>query len=316
MYLPKEIHVVSRCADSKLFGYRRTLTARDRLCGICASTPRHVKDLTEKFRIPSEMITLIPHGVSGEDYQYAATKFCTKTGPIRLGFLGRIEHNQKGVMFLPRIARLLNKMKIDFTLDIAGRGVHEKDLHSALHRIVPCNRLCFHGSLSRSNVPSFFRPIDILLFPSLHEGFGFVLIEAMIAGCVPIASRLDGVTDYIIKDGTSGILCPVGDAKSFSDKVALLHNRRDILQQYTVAARERAKEMFSIEKMVDGYATFLKGTQMTHLPTFKPRPWSQFLNPDINVRRYNNRLIPQQMQVSLKRSIRRILFKARLSIKY
>jgi glycosyltransferase involved in cell wall biosynthesis len=57
----------------------------------------------------------------------------------------------------------------------------------------------------------YYRAADAFVLTSLREGLPNALLEAMASGLPCIASRLPGVTDAIIEDGTSGLLVPPGD---------------------------------------------------------------------------------------------------------
>jgi hypothetical protein len=55
---------------------------------------------------------------------------------------------------------------------------------------------------------------DVFLFPSKYEGYPIALIEAMAGGCIPVASRLPGITDSIIQDGVNGLLFSIGNVQA------------------------------------------------------------------------------------------------------
>jgi glycosyltransferase involved in cell wall biosynthesis len=61
-------------------------------------------------------------------------------------------------------------------------------------------------------VEDYFRAADIFVMPSLREGFGMVVIEAMACELPVVATRLAGVTDTVVNDGDNGLLVPPGDA--------------------------------------------------------------------------------------------------------
>ena len=93
---------------------------------------------------------------------------------------------------------------------------------------------------------------DVFLFPSRFEGFGKTLIEAMAGGCVPVASRLPGITDWILEDGVSGLLFPVGDVKRAAAHLLDLYNDRNRLTTMRGNARDAASK-FSLDRMADSY---------------------------------------------------------------
>lgn len=110
-HLPENIRVMSRCANAFDHGYQITLSGRARLARIIATTPRLKNDLINLYGADGKKIELIPNGISPERFNSAAEKLRGNKKAIRLGFMGRLEHNQKGVLFLPDIMRYLEKKK-------------------------------------------------------------------------------------------------------------------------------------------------------------------------------------------------------------
>jgi len=70
------------------------------------------------------------------------------------------------------------------------------------------------GVLSRTEVAELLRAADIFVFPTRREGFGAVLLEAVMCGLPVVASYLPGITDMMVRDGGNGFLCEPGDADS------------------------------------------------------------------------------------------------------
>ncbi len=58
--------------------------------------------------------------------------------------------------------------------------------------------------------------------PSRFEGFPYGLLEAMAAGCVPVASRIHGVTDFVVQHGRTGFLFPMGSPRAAAECLARL----------------------------------------------------------------------------------------------
>ena len=66
-------------------------------------------------------------------------------------------------------------------------------------------------------VEAYFRAADIFVMPSLREGFGMVVVEAMACELPVIASKLEGVTDMFVADDENGLLVPPGNARAIAD---------------------------------------------------------------------------------------------------
>lgn len=79
----------------------------------------------------------------------------------------------------------------------------------------------------RNDVPELMRSSDILVLPSIEEGFGLVCVEAMGSGCVPLVS--DACTD-VCRHLENSLVHPVGDTQALSGHLTLLHQDRALLE--------------------------------------------------------------------------------------
>ena len=84
----------------------------------------------------------------------------------------------------------------------------------------------------RKDVPELMRKSDILVLPSLEEGFGLVCTEAMGSGCVPLVS--DACTD-ICKHMENALVHHVGDVQTLTRQITLLHEDRALLDKLRIA---------------------------------------------------------------------------------
>jgi glycosyltransferase involved in cell wall biosynthesis len=78
----------------------------------------------------------------------------------------------------------------------------------------------------RNDVPDLMRQSDILVLPSIEEGFGLVVAEAMGSGCVPLIS--EACTD-ICRHMVNGLVHPIGDVKTLEKHITMLHEDRELL---------------------------------------------------------------------------------------
>jgi glycosyltransferase involved in cell wall biosynthesis len=98
---------------------------------------------------------------------------------------------------------------------------------------------------------------EIWLAPSRSEGFGLPVLEAMACRVVPVATRCGG-HEFIVEDGVSGFLVPVGDAQAMADRMGLLIQDEPILRKMAEAAHERSLA-FDWERSTDRLESLLKG---------------------------------------------------------
>jgi glycosyltransferase involved in cell wall biosynthesis len=92
----------------------------------------------------------------------------------------------------------------------------------------------------RTDVPELMRKSDILVLPSIEEGFGLVCTEAMGSGCVPLVS--DACTD-VCKNMENALVHHVGDVNALEQHITMLHENRALLERLRAAALRTAPEV-------------------------------------------------------------------------
>jgi glycosyltransferase involved in cell wall biosynthesis len=80
----------------------------------------------------------------------------------------------------------------------------------------------------RNDVPQLMRQSDMLVLPSIEEGFGLVITEAMGSGCVPLASE---ACTELCKHMETGLMHRIGDVTTLSEHITLLHQDRALLER-------------------------------------------------------------------------------------
>jgi glycosyltransferase involved in cell wall biosynthesis len=89
----------------------------------------------------------------------------------------------------------------------------------------------------RNDVPELVRKSDILILPSIEEGFGLVITEAMGSGCVPLASEAcTEICDHM----KTGLMHRIGDVEALTQHITMLHEDRALLGKLRAAGLEVA----------------------------------------------------------------------------
>ena len=100
---------------------------------------------------------------------------------------------------------------------------------------------------ARQDVVDFLRACDIFLFPSLYEGLGIALIEAMAAGCACVATNTGPIPE-VVQDGQDGVLVPPADADAIARAVCELLRDPERRSQLSTAAKKKAFEKFDPQR--------------------------------------------------------------------
>lgn len=302
-HLPERVRVISRCANAFDHGYRITMSGRERLARIVALTPRLRDDLVAEYGADPARIVLIPNGIEAARFERAAAMTRGLGERLELGFVGRLEHNQKGVMHLPAIVDALNRHGVPYRLRIAGKGRDRERLEAAMAADLAAGRVQFMGALGPTAVADFLGETDVFVFTSHFEGCPNALLEAMMAGAVPVSWTIKGITDFLIDEGRTGFLFDTGDADGMARRVAALAADRSGLRHLSVDVGQEARERFSSAVAADAYATLIRTVMNEPPPPWTPAPWRSF-NPDPNFPGQWRQWIPEPAKQLARRLLR------------
>jgi glycosyltransferase involved in cell wall biosynthesis len=163
-----------------------------------------------------------------------------------VGNVGRLAL-QKGQRHLIAAMPLLLERVPHARAIIAGGGDLEDYLRELASEIGVADRVHVLGP--RKDVPALMHAIDVFVMPSIWEGFGLVLLEAMAAGRPIVASRVATIPE-VVADGETGLLVPAGDPLALAVALAELAEQPERAARFGAAGRERLRRQFSLEKMV------------------------------------------------------------------
>jgi len=301
-HLPERVRIMARCANAFEHGYRITMSGAERLHRIVALAPAQVPVLADQYGAAPERIVLIPNGTDPDRFANSRRMEFRSGDVLRLGYLGRLEHRQKGVLFLPRILAKLEEAGIQWRLHIAGKGVHEARLRKRLAGFSDRSKVEFLGALAPQQVPAFLAETDVLLFPSQFEGSPNVLIEAMMAGCVPAAWNIPGLIDFVVEDGRTGVLAEPGDAAALAAGVGRLLEVPGRLKAVSLDAAREARRRFSRQRMAADYRILFAEVVSEPPLSWDPLPWSAFrIDPAFRQPAWKA-WIPQALQAPLRQA--------------
>ncbi|HEY3156326.1 MAG TPA: glycosyltransferase [Candidatus Eisenbacteria bacterium] len=127
---------------------------------------------------------------------------------------------------------------------IAGEGPLEEELRGEQRALGLEESVKFLGF--RTDVFELLRAADFFCLPSLSEGLGTSILEAMAAGLPVVATRTGGVPE-IVEEARTGILVPPSDPAALSDAMVRVASRADLRASMGALGRERA-ERFSADR--------------------------------------------------------------------
>lgn len=153
-----------------------------------------------------------------------------KTKPVRIGYAGRIEYEQKRIDLLLKLIEKLSLENINFIMELAGDGPQKAQMEQEVVKIGVEEKVRFLGKINRDKISEFWRRQDICVNISDYEGRSISIIEAMGNGAVPIVTDTSGVREDITND-SNGYIVSKGDYEMMAEKIRYLEANRACLSK-------------------------------------------------------------------------------------
>lgn len=151
--------------------------------------------------------------------------------PLKILFVGQLGVT-KG---LPYLLDAIKKLGHSVELTLVGKPASY--VCAILSNVLAT--YCWIESLSHNQVLEEMRKHDVFVFPSLFDGFGLVVLEAMSQGLPVIVTSNAGVAD-VVEDGVDGFIVPIRSSEAIAEKLELLIRDRDMLATMSQAALKKA----------------------------------------------------------------------------
>lgn len=197
---------------------------------ICAST--FSKHAAEYNGIPDEKILFVPYGVSATAFHPWQKNY---SDGLKVLFVGEV-NQRKGILQILEAAQELHEYNIEFNIVGMGRE-YCSELYESYEKYVK-----FRGRVPFEELQMYYGTSHIFIFPSMGEGFGLVLPEALSSGLPVIASHNCAGPDLVI-EGYNGFLIDAGNSKQLADKILWFYNNMDQLPQMQENAINSVKEL-------------------------------------------------------------------------
>lgn len=203
-------------------------------------------DLLQRTRLPEALVSVIHSGVDRLDKQPVQQVFSSGDVPV-VGTAGPLEAVKGFPFFLGAAARVLaTGREVEFL--IAGAGPEESNLRRLSRELGINDRVTFVPNLL--DFDDALAAMDVFVLPSLQQGIGTIMLEAMSMGRPVIATRVGGVY-CAVRDNETGLLVPPSNSQALADRITELLDNRVKAQAIGAAARELVERDFAVDGMVD-----------------------------------------------------------------
>ena len=207
--------------------------------------------MVDYFNVKSDNIVVIYNGVDYSRFKEGIKNFFDIKNPI-IGVVGRMEEIKGHIYIFEAFKILKEEHNLSPVVILAGNGSLKPDLEKYKKE----NNLTnfeFKGSIS--DVPLFLSQIDILIVPSISEGFGLAVIEGMISGKLVIASDIQAIRE-IIKDNENGLLFKSQSSSALVEVILnILSNKENIqrIERNALLFVDKYKDIFDIKEVSGNY---------------------------------------------------------------
>jgi glycosyltransferase involved in cell wall biosynthesis len=200
-----------------------------------------------------EQFVVIPFGVDVNRFRDSEKTMAGST-PLKpglpvIGTVCRLVEPKKGLKYLlEAVAQLEQEAgKPVCQVLLVGEGPAEQSLRALSERLGISARVGFAGV--RRDIPEVLSLMSIFILPSLYEGFGIAILEAMAAGKPVVATMVGGIQEFVLS-GQSGFLVPPGDAPALARAIKQLLDEPEKARAMGRQGQEHVKKHYSIESVV------------------------------------------------------------------
>jgi len=199
-------------------------------------------------------IKIIPSGVDTfrfrppSEHEREEARAAWRIGPqqIAIGAVGQLTERKGHCYLIDAISKLRGLVSRPIRCVIAGAGPLADNLKAQAAALRLENALTVAGPIL--DPLALLWALDVFALPSLNEGLGVALLEAMACGLACVASRTGGIVDAI-EDGHSGFLVKSASSQELAGQLARLVAEAQLRSQVGAQARLRAVERFSLRSM-------------------------------------------------------------------
>jgi glycosyltransferase involved in cell wall biosynthesis len=248
LWLPrgsKPRYVVTRRMDyPERRGWYTDCLYNRRVDGVVAIS-RVIANLLIQAGVDGGKIRCIPSGIDPRRFAESARQKPQSTGVQVIGCLAGLDE-RKGHEYLLQAAASLKADGLKLCYKIAGDGPLRHSLEQQASRLGLQDEVSFLGFVA--DPAEFLAQVDVLVMPSLYEGLGVAVLEAMAAGKAVIATRVGGLPESIV-EGVTGLLVPPRDAGTLAEAIAKLVHTPALAAAMGEQGRARVLQDFTLEKM-------------------------------------------------------------------
>jgi glycosyltransferase involved in cell wall biosynthesis len=241
---------VARKYDWQRMFYGRVVAARlarrqDEIIAVSRNTAR---DMATFWKLRGERVTTIYHGINHERFSAAINPAAQAACRCRFDlqqpfflYVARLEHPAKNhVRLISAFERFKKESGSIWQLVFAGSDWHGAEaIHAAIERSPVRDDIRCLGFVEEAELPALYATAGVFVYPSLFEGFGFPVLEAMACGC-PVLCSTRGALGEVAGDAAATV--DPEDEHALRVELGRLASDEELRENLRAAGRERVKQ--------------------------------------------------------------------------
>lgn len=205
----------------------------------------------EWSNVPADKLVVVPNALDPAEYREPVlTRLPRNADEVRVGFVGRLDPVKR----IPDLVSAMAHLPDRYQLHIFGEGAERARIeHQIAHaKLEP--RVHLRGRVTRPHTA--LSQIDVMVLPSIAEGFGLVLIEAMAAGVPIVATDVPGVRDVVAHEET-GLLVPAQCPAELARAIRRVSEDAVLTGRLTDNAYRRVRAEYGWDRVLPMYRELL-----------------------------------------------------------
>ncbi len=221
---------------------RRVIQKCDR---VLTSSRETAGEIQRAFGVSVEKIRMVYNGLDADFFSPANG---VPKKPDSLLFVGNTDDTKKGILYLLRALSLLPE---SITLTIVDQGAPQKIYAPEIvKQLGLTGRTIFTGKVSAESLRQLYRLSEVVVLPSLYEGFGLPAAESMACGTPVVATRVGALPEVVGEEG-AGLLVPPREPGELAQAILQILENGPARAQMGVKGRRRVETLFTWAKVAE-----------------------------------------------------------------
>jgi len=201
-----------------------------------------------EYGVPEEKLLVNPYGVDLSEFK----QIDKKDDVFRIVYAGGLTF-QKGSHYL---LQAFDELALE-NCELWHLGSINDEMKPYIEKYKNSN-VKFLGHKPQKELYRYYSQGSVFVMPSIQDGFGMVILQAMACGLPLICTTNTGGDDLITKDGEEGFVIPIRDVEALKEKILYMYNNQDICKEMGEKAKQRVLKGFTWDNYGDRYYENLK----------------------------------------------------------